>query len=100
VASALFHTQGGLAVDRHARARGGEGAALPNLVATAAGVSGSQVSGYLWVNGLLAATVLGWIAGASAAKACGGHGLWGPRQIGGYSDGIEFGSPSSAMRSS
>lgn len=71
VTGALFHTQGGLAVDRHARVLGRDGRTLPNLLAAggaAAGVSGSQASGYLSGNGLLTATVLGRIAGASAAK--------------------------------
>jgi fumarate reductase flavoprotein subunit len=73
VTGALFHTQGGLAVDRHARVLDCNGRTLPNLFAAggaAAGVSGSQASGYLSGNGLLTATVLGRIAGASAAKAC------------------------------
>jgi fumarate reductase flavoprotein subunit len=77
VTGALFHTQGGLAVDRHARVLGGDGSPLPNLFATggaAAGVSGSQASGYLSGNGLLTATVLGRIVGTSAAKACRRHG--------------------------
>jgi fumarate reductase flavoprotein subunit len=73
VTGALFHTQGGLAVDRHARVRGGDGSTLPNLFAAggaAAGVSGSRASGYLSGNGLLTATVLGRIAGTSAAEVC------------------------------
>jgi fumarate reductase flavoprotein subunit len=73
VTGALFHTQGGLAVDRHARVLGLDGVTLPNLFAAggaAAGVSGSQASGYLSGNGLLTATVLGRIAGTSAAKMC------------------------------
>jgi fumarate reductase flavoprotein subunit len=74
VTGALFHTQGGLAVDRHARVLERDGKPLPNLFAAggaAAGVSGSQASGYLSGNGLLTATVLGRIAGTSAAEACG-----------------------------
>ena len=70
VTSALFHTQGGLAVDVDARVLNERGAPLPNLLAAggaAAGVSGSVASGYLSGNGLLTATVLGRIAGASAA---------------------------------
>ena len=73
VTGALFHTQGGLAVDRHARLLGRDGRTLPNLLAAggaAAGVSGSRASGYLSGNGLLTATVLGRIAGTSAAKMC------------------------------
>lgn len=70
VTGALFHTQGGLAVDCDARVLSAQGAPLPNLFAAggaAAGVSGSQASGYLSGNGLLTATVLGRIAGRSAA---------------------------------
>jgi fumarate reductase flavoprotein subunit len=70
VTGALFHTQGGLAVDGEARVVGARGPSLPNLFAAggaAAGVSGSRASGYLSGNGLLTATVLGRIAGQSAA---------------------------------
>jgi fumarate reductase flavoprotein subunit len=77
VTGALFHTQGGLAVDRNARVLDCEGRALPNLFAAggaAAGVSGSQASGYLSGNGLLTATVMGRIAGTSAAEVCRPHG--------------------------
>jgi fumarate reductase flavoprotein subunit len=78
VTGALFHTQGGLAVDRHARVLDCNGRTLPNLFAAggaAVGVSGSQASGYLSGNGLLSATVLGRIAGTSAAAtACMRHG--------------------------
>lgn len=71
VTGALFHTQGGLAVDAQARVLRQNGRPFPNLFAAggaAAGVSGGQASGYLSGNGLLTATVLGRIAGASAAK--------------------------------
>ena len=70
VTGALFHTQGGLAVDAEARVLDKQGARLPNLFAAggaAAGVSGSRASGYLSGNGLLTATVLGRIAGRSGA---------------------------------
>ena len=70
VTGALFHTQGGLAIDAEARVLAAQGGRLPNLFAAggaAAGVSGSQASGYLSGNGLLTATVLGRIAGRSAA---------------------------------
>ncbi|HEY1748339.1 MAG TPA: FAD-dependent oxidoreductase [Xanthobacteraceae bacterium] len=70
VTGALVHTQGGLAVDVTARVLDERGAALPNLFAAggaAAGVSGSVAGGYLSGNGLLTATVLGRISGASAA---------------------------------
>lgn len=66
VTGALFHTQGGLRVDRTARVMIREGRAIPNLYAgggAACGVSGSGDSGYLSGNGLLAAAVLGRIAG-------------------------------------
>lgn len=71
VTGALFHTQGGLAVDTTARVIGTDGTPLPNLFAAggaAAGVSGSTAAGYLSGNGLLSATVLGNIAGRSAAS--------------------------------
>ena len=70
VTGALFHTQGGLAVDGDARVRLRRGERLPNLFAAggaAAGVSGPDASGYLSGNGLLTATVLGRVAGESAA---------------------------------
>jgi fumarate reductase flavoprotein subunit len=70
VTGALFHTQGGLAVDAGARVRRKAGGAFPNLFAAggaAAGVSGSSAAGYLSGNGLLAATVLGRLAGSTAA---------------------------------
>jgi fumarate reductase flavoprotein subunit len=71
VTGALFHTQGGLAVDGDARVVSAPGLPLPNLFAAggaAAGISGSLASGYLSGNGLLTATVLGRIAGRSAAN--------------------------------
>ena len=71
VTGALFHTQGGLAIDANARVLQKNGRPLPNLFAAggaAVGVSGAQASGYLSGNGLLTATVFGRIAGTSAAK--------------------------------
>jgi fumarate reductase flavoprotein subunit len=71
VTGALFHTQGGLAVDPQARVLARNGKPFANLFAAggaAVGVSGSSASGYLSGNGLLTATVLGRIAGTSAAK--------------------------------
>jgi fumarate reductase flavoprotein subunit len=71
VTGALFHTQGGLVVDSHARVCRPDGTVLPNLHAAggaAAGVSGPAVWGYLSGNGLLSAVVLGRIAGKGAAK--------------------------------
>ena len=70
VAGALFHTQGGLVTDTHARVLGGDGAPLPNLYAAggaACGVSGNDASGYLSGNGLLMAVTLGHAAGRHAA---------------------------------
>ncbi|MBV9077453.1 MAG: FAD-dependent oxidoreductase [Methylobacteriaceae bacterium] len=71
VTGALFHTQGGLAVDGEARVVRPGGAPLPNLFAAggaACGVSGSRASGYLSGNGLLTAVALGRLAGAAAAR--------------------------------
>ena len=71
VTGALFHTQGGLEVNRQARVLNTQGQALPNLFAAggaARGVSGSNDSGYLSGNGLLSAVVLGAVAGKSAAE--------------------------------
>ncbi len=71
VTGALFHTQGGLRVDRRARVLRPDGSPIPNLYAgggTAAGLSGSGVSGYLSGNGLLAALTLGKLAGEDAAR--------------------------------
>ena len=67
VTGALFHTQGGLDIDPEtAVVRKTDGGIFDNLYATggaAVGVSGKSDSGYLSGNGLLAASVLGWIAG-------------------------------------
>ena len=71
VTGALFHTQGGLAVDADARVLRQDGRPFPNLFAAggaAAGVSGSKAAGYLSGNGLLTATVLGRIAGRAAGR--------------------------------
>jgi len=71
VTGALFHSQGGLAVDDSARVRLADGAILPNLFAAggaACGVSGPEASGYLSGNGLLSAVALGHIAGIGAAR--------------------------------
>lgn len=70
VTGALFHTQGGLAVDINARVQRPDGTVLPNLFAgdgAACGISGSGRDGYLSGNGLLSAVVLGAKAGKSAA---------------------------------
>ncbi|MBY0613036.1 MAG: FAD-dependent oxidoreductase [Beijerinckiaceae bacterium] len=71
VTGALFHTQGGLAIDSEARVRHVSGAALPNLYAAggaADGISGYTAAGYLSGNGLVTAVVLGRIAGRAAAR--------------------------------
>jgi fumarate reductase flavoprotein subunit len=71
VTGALFHTQGGLAIDPDARVIDEHGNPLPNLFAgggAACGVSGAHVWGYLSGNGLLTAVTLGRIAGRSAAR--------------------------------
>jgi fumarate reductase flavoprotein subunit len=71
VTGALFHTQGGLAIDANARVKTKTGGVFPNLYAAggaAAGVSGSGAVGYLSGNGLLTATVRGRLAGSMAAS--------------------------------
>lgn len=78
VTGALFHTQGGLAIDAGCRVLRADGAAFPNLLAAggaARGVSGNAVWGYLSGNGLLSAVAGGWIAAHTAAAALqGAHG--------------------------
>ena len=73
VTGALFHTQGGLKVNQRAQVMRLDGKPIPNLFAgggTAAGFSGKAgPAGYLSANGLLAALVLGKIAGQEAATA-------------------------------
>jgi len=71
VTGALFHTQGGLAVDPDARVKKPMGGVFPNLFAgggAARGVSGPDPTGYLAGNGLMTATTLGKIAGRTAAR--------------------------------
>lgn len=71
VAGALFHTQGGLHVDRFARVRR-SGRPMANLYAAggaAAGMSGHGAGGYMAGNGLLAALGLGFLAGRHAGTA-------------------------------
>jgi fumarate reductase flavoprotein subunit len=64
---AMFHTQGGVSVDRHARVLGGAGEAIPGLYAgggVAAGISGrTGAGGYASGNGLSTAVGLGYAAG-------------------------------------
>jgi fumarate reductase flavoprotein subunit len=71
VTGALFHTQGGLLIDAACRVKRKDDTVIPNLFAAggaAVGVSGSTAAGYLSGNGLLAATVLGRLAGQAAAQ--------------------------------
>ncbi|HDZ82893.1 MAG TPA: FAD-dependent oxidoreductase [Roseobacter sp.] len=72
VTGALFHTQGGLAIDPNTGlVRRNTGGTFENLHAAggaACGVSGSGDSGYLSGNGLLAAVTLGYIAGAHCSR--------------------------------
>ena len=71
VTGALFHTQGGLAIDASTRVQKNIGGVFSNLFAAggaAAGVSGSTAAGYLSGNGLLTATVLGRVSGDMAAR--------------------------------
>lgn len=66
VVPALFHTQGGLSVDRHARVLAAStGEPIPGLYASggaAAGISGHGAAGYLAGNGLLSALGLSYLA--------------------------------------
>jgi fumarate reductase flavoprotein subunit len=71
VTGSLFHTQGGLVVDKDARVLRQDGSQLPNLMAgggAACGVSGPEDWGYLSGNGLLTAVTLGRLSGATAAR--------------------------------
>ncbi|CCD86964.1 putative Fumarate reductase/succinate dehydrogenase flavoprotein [Bradyrhizobium sp. ORS 285] len=66
VTGALFHTQGGLLIDDHARVMRKDRTSIDNLFAAggaACGVSGADASGYLSGNGLLTAVALGRVAG-------------------------------------
>lgn len=70
IMGALFHTQGGLEVDREARVLKSDGTRFPNLFAgggAARGLSGPSDWGYLSGSGLLVATNLGRLAGEAAA---------------------------------
>lgn len=69
VTGALFHTQGGLIVDEHARVQRQDGSEVGNLYAgggAAVGVSGHGAGGYLSGNGLTTALGLGRLAGIHA----------------------------------
>jgi flavocytochrome c len=74
VTGALFHTQGGLEIDTHARVLRRDGAPLPNLLAgggASRGLSGPECDGYFSGGGLLAAVTLGKTAGETAARIAG-----------------------------
>lgn len=71
VTGSLFHTQGGLVVDEHARVLRAGGDPVPHLYAgggVANGVSGHGSGGYLSGNGLTAALGLGRLAGIHARE--------------------------------
>ncbi|MGH9083790.1 MAG: FAD-dependent oxidoreductase [Acidimicrobiales bacterium] len=70
VTGALFHTQGGLRVDGHARVLDHDGTPIEGLYAAggaAMGISGHGASGYLAGNGLLPALGLSFLAAEHAA---------------------------------
>ncbi|WP_028921570.1 FAD-dependent oxidoreductase [Pseudonocardia acaciae] len=70
VLPALFHTQGGLVVDDHARVLSQDGEPITGVYASggaAVGISGRGTSGYLGGNGLLPALGLAYLAAAHAA---------------------------------
>jgi len=71
VVPALFHTQGGLKINKHAQVLKKDGLPIPNLYAgggAAVGVSGKSSYGYMSGNGLLSALGFGKIAAEHAAK--------------------------------
>ena len=72
VVPGLFHTQGGLKIDRDARVLKPDGTVVPNLFAgggAAAGISGrAGALGYASGNGLLSAIGLGRLAGLAAGR--------------------------------
>jgi len=71
VQPALFHTQGGLRVDEHARVVTEDGTAVTGLYASggaAAGISGHGAAGYLAGNGLLPALGLAYLAAEDIAS--------------------------------
>jgi len=71
VSPALFHTQGGLRVDGHARVLDGAASPIRGLYASggaAMGISGHGASGYLAGNGLLPALGLAFLAAEDLAN--------------------------------
>ena len=74
ITGALFHTQGGLEVNREGRVLRPDGTPFPNLFAgggAARGLSGPADWGYLSGSGLLMAVNLGRLAGSAAAALVG-----------------------------
>ncbi|MFZ2176890.1 MAG: FAD-binding protein [Rhodococcus sp. (in: high G+C Gram-positive bacteria)] len=70
IVPALFHTQGGLVVDEHARVLRPDGTPITGVYASggaAMGISGHGASGYLAGNGLLPALGLAYLAANSVA---------------------------------
>lgn len=70
IVPALFHTQGGLVVDEHARVLRTDGTVLRGLYASggaAASISGHGAAGYLAGNGLLPALGLAYLAAEDLA---------------------------------
>jgi len=70
ITPALFHTQGGLVVDEHARVIA-DGAPIPGLYASggaATGISGHGAGGYLAGNGLITALGHAFLAAEHVAK--------------------------------
>ena len=89
VTGALFHTQGGLAIDPGGVVLDPAGHPFPNLFAAggaACGVSGRSAAGYLSGNGLLSAVAGGSLAAESAARLheipLDGLSIDGPHQLG------------------
>jgi fumarate reductase flavoprotein subunit len=71
VVGTLFHTQGGLRIDRRGRVQDKAGRPIAGLFAgggAAVGVSGPEVDGYLSGNGLLTAVTLGRLAALAAIE--------------------------------
>lgn len=71
VTGALFHTQGGLVVDRNGRVLRADTRPVAGLYAfggAARGISGPGAAGYIAGNGLLTATTGGRLAGMAAAR--------------------------------
>lgn len=76
VTPALFHTQGGLRVDEHARVLRPDGSAISGLYASggaAMSISGHGPAGYLAGNGLLPALGLALLAAEDVAGAAARH---------------------------